>query len=367
MVACHASASSGRTAVPGLPIDGVDLGPMVLRNLLGRIPGLGHRLSKLPITRCAFPVPLRRLDSAGALAMTKLPWSVSGVRLQPRDVSAGYLFGRLGAATPYDIWPALYGSLTAGRWGALRLERLGILRAFPRTDPTRPSWYGLSERGHRWLVQEIGCPEDELRLVSGLLRRANLAAWSQRNRLWASLIVASRSRQDMRLALVRPECELRRLWTPGIPVVPDMMVTLGLGRREHLRELSWAIELDSGCERISTVWRGKLDGYGSLARQPLYGGRNWRVLAVVPTQARAAKVAHEAAKVGVGSLIYFAVQQTLELGCALDPVVWTTSDLCSGGQTASVSLLLTTSPVIPGQQSRAAADRPPARPSGVLP
>lgn len=353
--------------MPGLPIDGVDLGPMVLRDVLVGLSWFSDGVPQLPIARRTFSVPLRRLDCAGALAMTTLPWSVSGVRLQQRDISAGYLFGRLGAATPYDVWPALYGSLTAGRWGALRLERLGILRAFPRTDPTRPSWYGLTERGHRWLVQEIGCPADELRLVSGLLRRANLAAWSQRNRLWSSLIVSSRSRQDARLALVRPEWELRRLWTPGIPVVPDMMVTFGLGSRDQPRELSWAIELDSGCERISTVWRVKLEGYGSLARQPLYGGRNWRVLAVVPTQARAAKVAQEAAKVGVGNIIFFALQQTLELGCALAPVVWTTSDLCGGGQTGSVSLLLATIAANPGQQSRTAADRTSARPSGVLP
>lgn len=357
---------SGRAALPGVPIQGFYARPLELRDLFDCIQWFLDRLPVLPRTRVSFPVPLRGFDPAGAVAMTGLPWPVSGVRLQPRDTSAAYLFGRLGAATAYDIWPALYGSLTAARWGALRLSRLGLVHAFARTEPTRPSWYGLTDRGYRWLVDEIGCPADELRLVSGL-RRANLAAWSQRNRLWASLIVACRSREDVRLALVRPEWELRRLWTPAVPVVPDMMLTLSMGGKEARRDLSWAVELDSGTERISTVWRAKLEGYGSLARQPLYGSRDWRVLAVVPSERRAATVAKAAAAVGgAGGLVLFSVQQALELGRALDIAVWTTADLCAG-RPPSASLAPAAGAADPGQHARSAADRAPAQSCGAIP
>ena len=167
-----------------------------------------------------------------------------------------------------------------------------------------------------------------------------------------------RSREDVRLVLVRPEWELRRLWTSAVPVVPDMMVTLNLGGGESRRELSWAIELDSGTERISTVWRAKLEGYGSLVRQRLYGARDWRVLAVVPSERRAARVAQAAAAVGVGGIVFFSVRQALELGRALELVVWTTADACAG-RAPSASLALGVGSSVPGQRSRSAADRAP--------
>lgn len=290
--------------------------------------------------------------------MTGLPWQSTGARLQlPRDLNAAYLYGRLGAATPYDVWQPLYGSLTAARWGALRLERLGILRTFPRTDLTRPFWYGLTERGHGWVVAEVNCPPEELRLVSGL-KRANLPAWAQRNRLWSSLIVSCKNHPDARLSLVRPEWELRRLWTAAIPVVPDMMVVLEVGADKKTRDVSWAVELDSGCERITTVWHTKAKNYRALSGGRLYGMKKWQVLAIVPSARRAAKIAREVCQVGAGSLIHFAVQKDLEADHALDPVLWRASDLVGENSAASArSLLAPGESADSGQRPRAAAAR----------
>lgn len=325
-------------------------------------------LPLLWFSRVTLLLCLWSIDPAGAMAMTGLPWRSPGARLQlPRDLHTAYLYGRLGAATPYDVWQPLYGSLTAARWGALRLERLGILRTFPRTDLTRPFWYGLTERGHGWVVAQANCPPEELRLVAGL-KRANLPAWAQRNRLWSSLIVSCKNHTGARLSLVRPEWELRRLWTAAIPVVPDMMVMLDVGAGREARDISWAVELDSGCERITTVWRTKAQNYCSLSGGRLYGMEKWHVLALVPSARRAAKIAHEVCQVGAGSLIHFAVGKDLEAGHALDPVLWRASDLLGENSAAPArSLAAPGESANSGQHPRAVAARTLAATNGGIP
>ena len=157
--------------------------------------------------------------------MTRLPWLTKFARLSmPRDLSHCYVLGRMGVATSLDIWPLLWDSRRSARAGSLRLEKLKLIRKFPRHDPSHPAWYSLaSKRAAEWVASEMECDTSELRVVSGI-RRMNLEAVRVRNRLWVSLVLACRETADMELLLFRPEFELRRMKKREVSIVPDAQI-----------------------------------------------------------------------------------------------------------------------------------------------
>lgn len=256
-----------------------------------------------------------------------LPWKTSGTRLHlPRDLDVTYVVGRMGAVTSIDLWPLFYGSRTAGRYGLARLVALGLLRTFPRGEPSRPAWFSLTHEGKAWVVDATDCDEAELRIISGI-SRINLDALSTRNRLWASIVLACRAAPENELLLFRPEWELRGLRAPDLHVVPDAQVVLG--RRDAAAgERSYMVELDAGTERLA-VWTKKAEAYLEARRRPhLYGARDWRVLALVPNERRLRSLARTVVAAGAGAFIDLAVTETLMEGRALTSALLVASDAC---------------------------------------
>jgi len=270
------------------------------------------------------------------------PWTAPGARLHlPRDLHIAYVLGRMALATSLDTYPLWYGSPVTARLGFHRLVKLGILTMFPRAEATHPGWFTLARDAAPWVAEAMDCEETEFRVVSGIAR-ANLLAVRARNRLWVSLVTSCRGTEGTRLALFRPEWELRRL-RAGSRVVPDAMFVLQAGGDA---EFAWFVELDAGTERLA-VWNKKADEYAEALRSgALYGEASWNVLVLVPSERRARSVARVCAATPAASRVFLARQEAVEDGRALAPVLWSASDLASPSEVAELwTLLGTAAPV----------------------
>jgi len=254
--------------------------------------------------------------------MMMLPWRVSGARLHlPRDLEIAYSIGRMGAVTIADTSALWFGSPHTCRVGFGRLVRLGLLRSFPRTDPLMPAWFTLTKRGLEWTAEQAGCEERELKSMDSI-RRVNLLALSMRNRLWTSLVLASRRHPSIRIGCFQPEWELRPQLPGHLHVVPDAMVSL-VGHEANIEyRLGWALEMDNATERAA-VWKAKATQYADLrSTGHLYGMADWRLLAAVPSLRRAHSVAAVIAAGGAGAFSFVGLAASLEGGHAFDQVLW---------------------------------------------
>jgi hypothetical protein len=270
--------------------------------------------------------------------MMFLPWRVSGARLNlPRDLQIAYTIGRMGVVTLADTFHLFYGSRHTARFGFGRLVRLGLLRSFPRKDPLSPAWFSLTPRGLAWTAEQAGCDERELRAVAGIRR---MALPSMRNRIWTSLVLASRRYPCVRIRSFQPEWELRPLKREEMRVVPDAIVTLVGNDVTGERECAWMLEMDSGTERTS-VWKAKAGHYAELrGAGRVYGANDWRLLAIVPSAKRARTVAVAATSAGAGAFSFVGVATCLDEGRAFDRALWPCLDLAKLPITApTVSLV----------------------------
>lgn len=269
--------------------------------------------------------------------MTSLASIRTGARLNPeRDLQVCYCLGRFMAATSATLAPLFFGSPHTARRGFARLGKLGLIRSFPRALPNFPAWYALTRVGYEWVIQETGAAASELcRPIR--LDRTNLGMLTARNELWVSLVLSARSLPAVRLALVRPERELRRMRESGVAVVPDMHVEVQ--RADGALARTWFIELDAGTERLRT-WEEKAAAYLAATCRPLYGSERWRVLAVVPTLRRAQSVGQAVTKAGAGTFIYITVAETLTPGRAFAPVVYRALDLAGTKALPSATTLI---------------------------
>lgn len=287
----------------------------------------------------------------------KLPWETAGVRLHwPRDGHAAYVVGRMGVVRSVDVWPLLYGSHGAGKIGFARLQRLGLLRMFPRAHLSEHAWYGLVPEAASWLAEAMGCEESELRIVYGV-SRMNLSAVRDRNRFWAGVVLACRSREGARVALVRPEWELRRSREAGTRTVPDLQLVLEVSGEAGTEEFTWFVEFDAGTERLA-VLEAKAKAYQEAARLgAFYGELGWRVLVLVPTPRRARSVAAAMARSGAEAT-WVAVQSELEEARALEPRLWSVAELAAEPKAGPRWSLVGSAPIREGEpQPRSAADR----------
>lgn len=296
--------------------------------------------------------------------MTRLPWETRGARLQlPRDLRISYLVGRMGVATPYDLWPLFWGSLHTARIGFRRLVRLGLLRTFARAEVSHPAWYSLTARGAAWVGTEFGCDEQELRLVTGV-GRVNLGAVRVRNRLWVSVVLACRATPGVQLALFRPEWELRVMRSAAVPVVPDAMVVLA-DRDPAATPSGWAwlVEFDTGTEHLA-VWERKAKALAGMSGRPLYGALRWNVLVRVPNLRRAQAVASAVVRGGAARLVYVSIEGSLDGGRALDTALWRTALLAASPDAVPTDSLRSgakTALGSPDQRPRSAVDGGSAR------
>lgn len=286
-----------------------------------------------------------------------LPWETAGVRLHwPRDGHAAYLVGRMGVVRSVDVWPLLYGSHGAGKIGFARLQRLGLLRMFPRENLAAHAFYGLVPQAAPWLAEAIGCEEEELRVVHGI-SRMNLSAVRDRNRFWTSVVLACRARSGARLALVRAEWELRRTRESGTPLVPDMQLVLEVAGDSGTEEFVWFVEFDAGTERLAVI-EDKAKAYQEAERSgAFYGELRWRVLVLVPTLRRARSVAAAMARAG-SDVAWVAVQADVEEARGLEPRLWNARELAFDRKAASRWSLIAPSPIRESEpRPRSAADR----------
>lgn len=288
----------------------------------------------------------------------KLPWDVSGVRLHwPRDAHLAYVVSRMSVARSADVWPLLYGSHGAGKIGFARLQKLSLLRVFPRANLAAHAWYGLVPEAASWVAETMGCDEGELRVVHGI-SRMNLSAVRDRNRFWVSAVLACRLREGARVALVRPEWELRKSRQPGTRLVPDLELVLEVAGDSEAGELAWFIEFDAGTERLA-VLEGKARAYLEAARAgSFYGELRWSVLVLVPSIRRARSVAAAMARAGA-ERTWVAVQSELEEARALEPRLWRVDELAADPKAPPRwSLLGTANPIRDSEpRPRSAADR----------
>jgi hypothetical protein len=252
----------------------------------------------------------------------------------------------MGAVTMADLGPLYWGAGQTARAGFLRLTKLGILRTFPRSDPSRPQWYSLTAEGLEWVLSEVDCAEEELRRYAGLAR-VNLAALSARNRFWVTLLRACRRTPDFKVTLFTPEWELRRAKPEGVAIVPDALAVLTRqdgsvpGGTETALSHAYMLEFDSGAER-SIVWQEKAKCYGALAvHGRLYGASRWSVVALVPTLRRARTVATAISKGGGGGQPDFllGLSAAVQVDHLLGRVFWSVGDLLQSQGTPSRSLL----------------------------
>lgn len=288
----------------------------------------------------------------------KLPWDAKGVRLHwPRDAHLAYVVSRMGVARSVDVWPLLYGSHGAGKMGFARAQKLSLLRLFPRANLSEHAWYGLVPEAASWVAEAMGCEESELRVVHGV-SRMNLSAVRDRNRFWVSAVLACRAREGARVALVRPEWELRRAREPGTRLVPDLELVLEVMDGGSASELVWFVEFDAGTERLA-VLEAKARSYLEAASLgSLYGELRWSVLVLAPSIRRARSVAAAMHRAGA-ERTWVAVQSELEEARALEPRLWRTDELATDPKAAPRWSLL--GAASPGRDSelrpRAAADR----------
>lgn len=288
----------------------------------------------------------------------KLPWDVKGARLHwPRDAHLAYVVSRMGVARSVDVWPLLYGSHGAGKMGFARLQKLSLLRVFPRANLAAHAWYGLVPEAAPWVAEAMGCDEGELRVVHGI-SRMNLGAVRDRNRFWVSAVLACRARAGARVALVRPEWELRGAREAGTRLVPDLQLVLEVAGGPGPAELVWFVEFDAGTERLA-VLEGKARAYLEATRAgAFYGELRWSVLVLVPSLRRARSVALAMHRAGA-ERVWVAVQSELEEARALEPRLWRADELAMDAKAAPRwSLLGEASPIRESEpRLRSAADR----------
>lgn len=260
------------------------------------------------------------------------PTSIGARVNLPRDSLIAYALGRFGASTIEPLWPIHFGSYHTGRRRIRHLVRLKLVRRFPRRSPSEPLWYSLTRQGMEFVLEHIGCPPEEVQQVASI-NRLNLGALAERNHLWSSLIRAARRSPTVRLALFRPERELRRMAMQAVPpisVVPDALFCLEL-RTNHdpsserdVPRLVAMVELDSGSER-SSQWRVKARSY--RAQSALYGAERWSILVTVPSIRRARTIAEAVSNEGLGNVTYLALATHLRDGHALERVLWRADEL----------------------------------------
>lgn len=276
--------------------------------------------------------------------MTRLPWETRGVRLHlPRDLHIAYMVGRMGVATSAHVGPLFYGSHNTARVGFHRLAKLGLLRVFERSDPSKPSWYGLAPVAAAWVIEGMECDDTEVRVVSGI-RRMNLSMVDSRNRLWVSAVLAARASEGRcGIDLVRPEWELRRMQTDRMRTVPDMQLVVShRGGSDWLH--TWMIELDAGTERTAVI-KAKVEAYRVLRGHVLYGAQDWQLLFVVPGPRRARSVAQTVAAAGGSAFTWVAVEADLQDGRALDVVLYAPADFGNGKTARPRASLATGKPI----------------------
>lgn len=253
-----------------------------------------------------------------------------GARLYlPRDLQLTYTLGRVAASPIQPLWPLFFGSYHTARHGFGRLVKLGLIRSFPRHAPCDPKWFSLTRQGLEWVLDQCGCPESELRLVTGL-KRLNLRALIERNYFWVSLALAARANPAVKLGLFRPEWELRRIAAQTVPVVPDFMFTLECRDETKAAPVVYMAEQDTGSER-SLVWKAKAAAYRSLRGGVLYGAAQWLVVTLVPSLRRARTIAQAVTGEGAGAFIYLAVTEQLWHGNAFGRLLWRAEDLAQVG------------------------------------
>lgn len=280
---------------------------------------------------------VQRGRSSGDADMTGAMWPFLDPRMdRERVVRIAYLAAKLGYFWVADAGFMFFKRPNTARLYVASLARRGILDAFPRRNPSDPHVYRISKRGLQWLVDDVGCDRADLWRPAAMRRRLNVPQVRAVNRFWCSLAMAAAKHPRVRLQRFIHERRLRRMKAPSCPVVPDAIAVLQLtadGGADAAtgRPVVVALEQDSGYERLK-VWAEKAHGYLRAKRSSSFFGyrsSDLVVLAMVPSQRRAANVARMVAAAGGGSFLYIGLVAELEGGRALDAAIWSVPKLAA--------------------------------------
>lgn len=178
-----------------------------------------------------------------------------GIRvvLGTRDEALLRALGRFRAARSTDLTRLFFAGTSRER-GSQRLRRLfdGQFLDLRVGRLSEENVYSLGPRGRRW-AEEHGIPAG--RIPAGGLEHhlAIVGCWS---RLAAALAASS----DLRLLRFQADWEVRREFGPSLPVIPDALIKVAVGKAGQLR---LALEVDLGTESLKAI-REKLAGYAEL-------------------------------------------------------------------------------------------------------
>lgn len=150
--------------------------------------------------------------------------------------------------------------------------------------------YSLGPQGRRAMESEGLC--------LGAVPRGNVEHHLAIVRLWTELAAAARAARRLRLAVFRPDWELRQLpAAAAAPVIPDALIEL----REGGQQLRLAIEVDLGTEPLGTL-RQKLAAYerATWGQTGVFGWSGFGLVVGVRPRLRLPQVARVLAEVWSG-------------------------------------------------------------------
>ncbi len=210
-------------------------------------------------------------------------------RITERDHELLHAIGRMKHATTNQIAALFFGHVTAATRRIAKLFALGLL-AVHCQDLNAPNLITLTAKGEKLLVSR-GAARSELHIARRVERRDDHLRVV--NDLRVGLVLAGRTRPDVRLDLYLADHDLRRTLGRAARTaeyIPDAIVRLvpAAGRALHL-----VVEVDLGTEwKAHLVAKVRAVHELASAHAPVYGlAFPWRPLVLAPSIARARAIA----------------------------------------------------------------------------
>jgi DNA-binding MarR family transcriptional regulator len=262
------------------------------RSGMGALPNMRHR---------------RRQSDAGALmgtirrSRTQRP-DERVVHVTPRDLAILRAIGRMKRASLRQIQSLFFGDdRTAAR-------RMAALFAGGYVEVRVPALHeqnliSLTSKGRALLIATATAEDDDLHLGGPL--RADYRHLIAINDVRVALVLACRSRTDVRLDVFLADHDLRRAAGMSVaPYVPDALVRLLVGESEPRAERGVVIEVDRGFESPRYICGSKIRVLMSLwqAGATCWGLANWRPLLLAPRR-RLRTLARPACEAGAADLL----------------------------------------------------------------
>jgi hypothetical protein len=166
-----------------------------------------------------------------------------------------------------------------------------------------PNLLSLTSKARALLIATATAEEDDLHLGGPL--RADYRHLIAINDVRVDLVLACRSRTDVRLVLFLADHDLRRAAGKSVPpYVPDALARILVGESEPRAERGVVLEVDRGFESPRYICQSKIRILLALwqARASCWGLANWRPLLLAPRK-RLRTLARPACEAGAAELL----------------------------------------------------------------